>query len=68
LRPSQMLGTIIGHMRYTNGDIITFGSKGTMRLAADNSGSITLNSGEVVTFRRAGEDLRQIAYRSLFLF
>jgi len=68
LSPDQAIGQVIGSMRYSNGDIITFGSKGTLRLAPDNSGSITLNNGEILTFKQASAAVRSVALRSaLFL-
>lgn len=67
LTPSQAIGRVIGSMRFENGDIVTYGSKGTLRLAHDNSGSITLNSGEVYTFRKATPEMRWVALRSALI-
>jgi hypothetical protein len=67
LTPETAIGKIEGSFRYQNGDIITHGSKGTLRLAADNSGSITFNDGEILTFQKAPAALRLMALRSALI-
>jgi hypothetical protein len=68
LSPSEAIGQITGSMRFANGDILTYGTNGTLRLASDNSGSITLNDGEILTFKQATPQVRAIALRSTLLF
>lgn len=68
LTPSQAIGRVLGCMRYQNGDIVTFGSKGRLVLSADNSGSIRFNSGEIVTFKKAPPAMRALALRSTQIF
>lgn len=68
LCPERAIGRVIGSMCFDNGDIITYGTAGTLRLAADNSGSITFNNGQVLTFVKAPEALRRVALQSTFMF
>lgn len=63
-----VLGTVVGSVRLTNGDICTYGTLATLHLASDNSGSLTFNDGEVLTFPQASPCLRQIALQSTLIF
>ena len=67
LTPIEAIGRVIGSMRFDNGDILTYGTKGTLRLAPDNSGSITFNDGQILTFTKATPELRRVALRSALL-
>jgi hypothetical protein len=67
LTPSQAIGRVIGSARFENGDILTYGTKGTLRLAPDNSGSITFNDGQILTFTKAAPEIRWVALRSSLL-
>lgn len=67
LTPSQSIGRVIGSTRFENGDILTYGTKGTLRLAPDNSGSITFNDGQILTFTKATPEIRWVALRSALL-
>jgi hypothetical protein len=68
LTACQAIGSVIGSMRFANGDILTYGTNGTLRLAADNSGSITLNDGQILTFKMATPEVRAVALKSTVLF
>jgi hypothetical protein len=64
----KALGRVIGSMRFASGEILTYGTGATLHLAVDNSGSLTFNDGEVVTFTHAPPCLRQIALQSTVIF
>jgi hypothetical protein len=62
------IGTVIGSTRFDNGDILTYGTAGTLRLSTDNSGSITFNDGEILTFGCAEPEVRKLALKSTLYF
>jgi hypothetical protein len=68
MTPENIIGQVLGSFRYENGDIIIYGSKATLHLSYDNSGSITFNDGEILTLQQMPACLRAVALNGALIF
>lgn len=59
----HMLGDVTGSMKYADGQIVLFGTDGTLRLNGNRSGTLTLSNGQVISFHDSANSIRQVAQR-----
>jgi len=55
------LGDVTGTMQYADGSVVLFGTRGTLRLESDRSGTLSCSDGRVITFHDFSGRVRQLA-------